>query len=92
MGIRADKDLHRSLDRIIAELDRCVDAGIEFTPELVRHLSATLRITRDAHHHLAEYEALMRDTLADELAKVTPLHSIRVGPRLRLKDGGNNVS
>lgn len=78
MGIRADTDLYVNLTRIIERLDRTAEANVSLTPNVVKHISATLEITRDAHRAVAEFEALTRDRLAEELAQVTPLHSIRV--------------
>lgn len=57
MGARADADLFDSLTRIIDELDKTADQGISFTPEMTRVVTGTLRVVRDCHRSIAEYES-----------------------------------
>lgn len=67
MGVRADADLHASLDRVIAELNKTADKGIDFTPEMIRFVTKTLGVIRDCHRSLADLELRMRGRIEAEL-------------------------
>lgn len=74
MASRANADLYKSLDKIIGELEKTADAKVSLTPVAIRHVTATLRIVRNCHVSLSEFEALIGEN------NVVPIHghSVRV--------------
>lgn len=65
-GSLAVRDATRSLDQIIAQLDKAVDARIALTPALVRDLRDLLVMVRDCAVNLAAAElSLVPDAIEE---------------------------